>query len=283
MAQLQPVIAEKAKIPAGLESFYVEKDGKFVLDIEGGIKTQVDFDNYAEALKKRFTDAATDFGKQQNAGLSRDDVAKIVEDGLAKFAKTSNGSGDDDGGGKGKGNGQDAETAQRLHDLERNVATLTETNTKLQGERDDAVNTSRNSTIRNALAAAATKAGATPDGVQNLVTLVEPNFELAQDGTILTKLDAKGVTPGTSPENFFANAARDAQFRMFWGKSVGAGADGGDGGSGGGGGDLTKENPWSKAGWNMTTQGKMYKDDQANAEILMKAAGSKLGDIAPVK
>lgn len=276
---LQAVIADKGAIPAGAESFYIEKDGKFILDVEGGLKTQEDFDNYAEALKKRLTDAGTDFSKQQQAGLSREDVTKIIEDSFAKFSKPNG----DDGGKGGKGNGQlDTDTAQRLHDLERNVASLTETNEKLQTERDDALSNSRGTTIRNSLSAAAQTAKASPEGIQNLVTLVEPNFEIAQDGSVVTKLDVKGVSPNTTPENFFANAAREEQYRMFWPKSVSGNADN-DGGGPGGGGDLGKANPWSKAGWNLTEQGKLYTADAANAQLLMDAAGVKLGAVAPVK
>ena len=68
---------------------------------------------------------------------------------------------------------------------------------------------------------------------------------------------------------------------MFWPKSVGAGADTGAGGAGGGG--VGKDNPWSKAGWNMTKQSTMYVADKAAAIAMMDVAGVKLGAIAPVR
>jgi hypothetical protein len=268
---LEAVLQDKTKIPAGLEAHYVEVDGTFVLDVPG-MKTQTDFDKYAEALKKRFADGAADLDKKGGGHLNRDDILAAVGDAFKKFTpggKPGNGAGGDPAGG---------DVAQRLHDLERNVASLTEDNTKLTKERDTALSTSRDTTIRNALTEAAGTAGADPSGVPNLVTLTQENFEIAQDGTVVTKLEAgQGVSPNVKPGDYFASIARDKQFRMFWPASKGAGADAGDGGAGGGAGDLGKGNPWTKAGWNMTEQGRVYTADKKEAERLMGVAGVKLG------
>lgn len=278
---LETVIQDKAKIPTGLEAHYVETDGVFVLDAKG-MKTQEDFDRYADALKKRYADAGADFAKKQGGQLSRDDIMEIVENGLKKFAG--------EGGtppGKANGSGGDAkgkeDVSARLHDLERNVASLTEANSKLQGERDAALGDARSTTIRNTLSQVAVKAGVAPEGVDNLVTLVAPNFEVAQDGNVVTKLDAgNGVSPNQAPGDFFSTLARNSSYRMFWPKSVGGGADQGAGG-GGGVGDLGAENPWTKAGWNVTKQGQLFSKNRGDAERLMKVAGVKLGDTVPVR
>ncbi len=277
---LQSVIAEKASIPQGLENFYIEKDGKFVLEVEG-MKTQADFDAYATALKARFTDSATDFSKGAGGGLNRDEIFAHID---AQFEKFSKGLSTDKSNGDGKGGDgkQDSDVAARLHDLERDVASLTDSNAKLTKERDDALGQSRDTTIRNALSEAAVKAGASPDGVANLVTLTESNFEVTQDGQVVTKLDAKSGTPNQKADDFFAAASRQKDFRMFWPASKGAGADNDGGGGGpGDGGDLGAGNPWSKAGWNMTKQGQLIKSNRAEADRLMSAAGVKLGAVAP--
>jgi hypothetical protein len=281
---LESVIADKAGIPQGLESYYIEKDGKFVLDVTG-MKTQVDFDAYAEALKKRFTDSAADLAKANGGNLSRDDIFKHVDEALKKgFEDNRAGNGGGGGGGGKDDDNQGGDVAARLHDLERNVASQTDTITKLTQERDDAIGNSKETTIRNTLSEAATKAGATPDGVGNLVTLTAQNFEVTQDGTVVTKLDAKSGTPNQSADDFFSNAARQKEFRMFWPPSKGGGADnGGAGGGGGGGGDLGAGNPWTKAGWNMTKQGQMLVGNRAEADRLMEAAGVKLGATAAIR
>jgi hypothetical protein len=276
---LEAVLSDAKKIPEGLKDHYVEAGGVFTLDVPG-MKTQADFDNYAAALKKRFTDSAADFSKKNDAGLSREDVAELIEAGLKKFAP---------GVKPGDGNGKDGDpvpgdVSARLHDLERNVASLTTDNKKLKEERDDALRKSRDTTIRNKLTQAANTAGATPEGVGNLVSLVEPNFELAQDGSVVTKLDAgQGVSPNQKPDDYFSAIARDKAFRMFWPASKGAGADGDGAGGPGAGGELGKDNPWSKAGWNLTAQGKFYTANKIEAERLMKAVGVELGAVVPVR
>ncbi len=273
MPDLLAIIEDKTAIPAGLETFYTEKDGKFILQVDG-MKSQADFDNYAEALKKRFTDAAADFSKTQGAGLSRDDVLAAIEEQFKKFQAPAkpNGEGDPPAGG---------DVSARLHDLERNAASSKETITKLTEERDAALGASRSTTIKNALNAAAQKAGATPEGISNLVTLIEPNFEVSQDGSVVTKIDVKGLSPNTGPDDFFSAAAREKQYRMFWPASKGAGADNDLGGAGGG--DLGAENPWTIKGWNLTKQGNIFQKDKAEAERLATVAGVKLGAIAGIR
>lgn len=278
MPELLAIIDDKAGIPAGLETFYTEKDGKFILQVDG-MKSTADFDNYAEALKKRFTDAAADFSKNKGADISRDDVAAMIKEGFEKFAAPApapgakpNGEGDPPAGG---------DVAARLHDLERNAASSKETITKLTEERDAALGASRSTTIKNALNSAAQKAGATPEGIGNLVTLIEPNFEVSQDGSVVTKIDVKGLSPNTAPDDFFSAAAREKQYRMFWPASKGAGADNDLGGAGGG--DLGADNPWTIKGWNMTKQGNIFRKDKAEAERLATVAGVKLGAVAGIK
>lgn len=272
---LQAIIDDKTAIPAGLESFYTEADGKFVLQVEG-MKSQTDFDNYAEALKKRFADAAADFSKSNNAGLTQNDVMAAIKEQFEKFQAA-----DPNAKPNGKGGEPGDDVSVRLHDLERNVASQTETITKLTEERDEALGASRSTTIKNALNSAAQKAGATPEGISNLVTLVETNFELTQDGQVVTKLDSKNTSPNTSPDDFFSAAAREKQYRMFWPPSKGAGADNDPGGAGGD--DLGTGNPWTIKGWNMTKQGQIFRNDKAEAERLAKAAGVKLGATAGIR
>ena len=276
---LEAVIQDKAKIPEGLAAHYVETDGVFRLDVTG-MKTQKDFDDYADALKKRLTDAGADFAKKQGASLSRDDVLEVVEGALKKFAGVK-----PKGNGAGDQAGDEGDVSARLHDLERNLASVTKELEKSNKERDEALGQSKNTTIKNELTKAANSAGATPEGVSNLVTLAEPDFELSQAGDVVTKLEARsGVSPNQKAEDYFATVARQKDFRMFWPPSVGAGADGEGGGGGpGAGGDLGKGNPWTKAGWNMTSQGKLYTANKAEAERLMKVAGVELGAVVAVR
>ena len=278
---LEASYKDKAKIPEALAAHYKEVDGVFVLDVTG-MKSQKDFDDYATALKKRLEDAGADFARKQGSGLSRDDVVEVVEAAIKKFAAPGNGKGNGADDGK---DGDKGDVSARLHDLERNLASITKELDTTKKERDDALGTSRNTTITNKLTEAANAAGATPEGVTNLVSLAQPDFELSQAGDVVTKLEARtGVSPNQKPEDYFATVSRDKAFRMFWPASKGAGADDGGGAGGpGAGGDLGKGNPFAKAGWNMTAQGKLYESNKVEAERLMKVAGVELGAVAPIR
>jgi len=57
--------------------------------------------------------------------------------------------------------------------------------------------------------------------------------------------------------------------------SQGGGAGGGAGGAGSG------SNPWGAKSWDLDAQGEMIRQDRAKAERMAKAAGSKIGALAP--
>lgn len=274
---LEAVVETLDKVPTELRPFYKEVDGRHVLDV-AGVKTQADFDNYAEALKKRYADNAADLARASNSGVTRDEIMSHIEDAMKKFAPAATA-----GGKTTNGQVEGGELAQKLHDLERNLAAVTTKLETVTKERDEALGTSRSTTINNALTQAATAAGVRPEGVQNLVALVSDNFELSADGQVVTKLEAgQGITPNQNPTDYFTSLGRAKEFRMFWPASKGAGADG-DSGAAGGSGDLGKGNPWTKGGWNVTAQGKLFRENKAEAERLMKAAGFKPGMTSPVK
>ena len=263
-------------VPAEHAALYIEKDGKAVLQL-AGIKTQADFDNYATALRARLADAAGDLKAVKNQGMSRDEITALIKD-VATAVRAPNG--DDRNGGKG---GDDGQLADRVHELERELASTQEQLTTAQTEGENAKKTATSTTIRNALATAAAKAGVRPAAVPGFVQLVEANFELASSGQVVTKLEGvtvPGVTPNTAPEPFMAAIQRASDFSHFWPDSKGSGASGGGGGGGGKGG---ADNPFTNEGWNMTLQGNLIRSDRPEAERLAKAAGTSIGGGKPPK
>ena len=266
------------QVPAEAAALYVEQNGKAVLNLNG-IKTQADFDNYATALKARLADAAGDLKAVKNQGMSRDEITALIKE----VATTMKPPGRDDG--KGGGNGaDDPALAMRVHDLERELAETKEKLTTAETIGAKAKQTATTTTIRNALAGAATKAGVLPTAVDGLVQLIAENFELASNGSVVTKLEGQtvqGVTPNTGPEPFMVAIQRASDFSHFWPASKGGGAGGG--GGGGGGGSAGADNPFTRDGWNMTAQGQMIRSDRPEAERLAKAAGTRIGGGMPKK
>jgi hypothetical protein len=263
------------KVPAEHAALYVEKDGKAVLEISG-IKTQADFDRYATALKARLADQAADLAAAQKAGLSRDDVVKLIREVATPPGTPAPGQ-EPPPGGK-----VDPANAQRVHDLERELASIKDQLGNEKQQREKAQQTATDTTIKNALTGAAAKAGVRPEAVDSFVELIRGNFEQSAEGFVVTKLEGntiQGVSPNSKPEEVLTAIKRQPNFSYFWPESKGAG--GGPGGAGGGGGGAGADNPWSKAGWNMTAQGQAIRTNRAEAEALAKAAGSFIGAAKP--
>lgn len=264
------------KVPAEHSALYVEKDGKVVLELNG-VKTQADFDNYSTALRARLADAAGDLKAVKNQGMSRDEITALIKEVATTLAPKPDG----DKGGKG---GDDSALALKVHDLERELASTKEQLTTAETEGKASKKTAINTTIKNALAGAATKAGVRPTAIDGLVQLIVDSFELSAEGAVVTKLEGQtvqGVTPNTAPESFMTAIQRASDFSHFWPDSKGGGAGGG--GKGGGGGGAGSDNPFSRDGWNLTTQGALIRSDRAEADRLAKAAGTTIGGGKPLK
>lgn len=263
-------------VPSEHAALYIEKDGKHVLQLTG-IKTQTDFDNYATALRARLADAAGDLKSVKNNGMTRDEIMSAIKDAATAMAN---------GDGRKPGDkGQDDPTlTARVHDLERELASTQEKLTTSEDAEKGARKKATDTTIRNALAGAATKAGVLPHAVAGLVELIAAHFETSQAGAIVTKLEGQavqGVTPNTAPDPFMAAIQRSADFSHFWPASAGGGAN--NGGGGGGGGGTGGDNPFSRDGWNLTQQGTLVRTDRPEADRLAKAAGTTVGGGRPRK
>lgn len=262
-------------VPAEFAALYVEQDGKAVLKLDG-IKTQSDFDNYATALRARLADAAGDLKGVKTHGMTREEITAAIKEAATALA-AANGKKPDNGG------GDDNALTLRVHDLERELASTIEKLTVSETASAKAKKDVTNTTISNALSAAAVKSGVLPTAVGGLVQLVADKFETAQDGTVVTKLEGvgvDGVTPNTAPEGFMAAIQRAADFSHFWPNSQGGGANNGGGGGGGGTG---ADNPFSRDGWNLTTQGALVRSDRPEAERMAKLAGTTIGGGKPPK
>lgn len=273
MSILKTTYDSKDDIPNGYEGLYSERDGKFELSEVEGVKTQGDFDRFETAMKKRLTDATDALKQARDSGLTRDGVRSLFEDVAQKFFGDGKGSNGGDGG---NGGGDDS----RLHDLERRVTAADEQIKTLTKERDEYRNQSNATTLDTQLTRGALAAGVEQNAVAMLTQISMRDFELNADGKAVVKLEpsVSGVTPDSSPEEYFKNLSQQDEFRRFWPASKGGGADGS---GGGGGGNLGADNPFSKAGWNKTKQGIMYRDEPEKAKRLMEAAGVNIGSTKP--
>jgi hypothetical protein len=239
-------LQSSSEIPAGLVNLYVERDGAFVLDVEGvAAKSVVDeFRNNNIALKQQLADvqkrfegidpdvarAALDAKRKLDEGelLKRGDVDTILQPRLAPVLKRAT----------------DAETAlaaanARLVELQVNQAAL----------------------------AAAGKRGLRPTAAPDLAQRARQVFKLVEGKVVGFEADGQtpkvgkdGVTP-LSIDAWVDGLVTDAP-HLFETNSGGGAVGSSAGGVGG------VKNPWAKATWNLTDQMTITRTDPKRAEQL---------------
>jgi hypothetical protein len=135
---------------------------------------------------------------------------------------------------------------------------------------NDQVAALRQGIIRTALRAAAKEAGVRPEAMDDVFARGEKIFEVSPDGFAATKANC-GVSPGVDAASWLTEMRpRCGHWFSANEKEIAPAA-----------------NPWLKANWNLTEQGKVIRADEKHktnvAERLAAAAGVKVGATRPVR
>lgn len=264
---LKAIVDSIDDLPEDVKKEYVEKNGKFELQVEG-MKTQADIDRLQGALTKERNDHKV---VRERLGLLGD---RKIEDVLSQLDRIPE---------------LEAAAAGKLDEKQLDQLVEGRIRTKLApiererdtlrgqlGEKDKLIEgytvKERTRAIHDAVRAAAATSKVLPEALEDALMLAERVFEVNEDGKVTTK-DNVGVTPGVEPSVWFT----DLQTKRphWWGPSQGGGAGGNRNGGGNGG------NPWTADGWNMTEQGRILKENRSRAEQLAKAAGTTIGGPRP--
>lgn len=264
---LKAIIDSIDDLPEDIKKEYVEKNGKFELQVEG-MKTQADVERLQGALTKERNDHKS---VRERLGLLGD---RKIEDVLSQLDRISE---------------LEAAAAGKLDEKQLDQLVEGRIRTKLApiererdslrgqlGEKDKVIEgfalKERTRAIHDGVRAAAVTAKLLPEALEDALILAERVFEVNEDGKVTTR-DNVGVTPGVEPTVWFT----DLQVKRphWWGPSQGGGAGGNRNGAGGG------SNPWTYEGWNMTEQGRVLTENRARAEQLAKAAGTTIGGQRP--
>jgi hypothetical protein len=254
-------------LPEEVASEYVEKDGKFHIQVEG-MKTPDDFNKVQTSLNAARTEANT---LKQRLGMLGDRKVEDVLEQLNRIPEleaAAEGKLDDD-----KINGiVENRIKTKIAPLERERDTLKSQLT----EKDGIIQTfEQKETVRKIhrqVREAAKASGMREEAIDDALLLSDRTLELV-DGVAVVKADT-GYNQGLAPKDWLAEL--QSKRPHWWPESEGGGA----GGNRGGGGSLTK-NPWSADNWNMTEQGKIYNENPTRAEQLAKAAGTTIGGAKP--
>lgn len=248
----------KDEIPAEQQALYVERDGAFVLDVDGAVdKAKLDefrannitLSNQLAEHKKRFE------------GIDPDEVRKLAEEK------------------------QRLEEAQQLKggEVEKVVENRLKT-AKTEWDKQLAAATSRGDALNARLTAiqidqgviaSATKRGLRPTAMPDITARARMVFRLVDGSPRAYEADGQtvrvgkdGIAPMTLDE-WVDQQVADAP-HLFESNAGGGAAGNGSGGAGGG--NRSVKNPFRKETWNLTEQMKLQKTDPQLAARLKAAA-----------
>ena len=263
-------------IPEAFRELFTEREGKWELTGIAGMKTQADVDRVQTALEKErgeHKETKTKLKTFEHINLEQfdKDQTEIVE----LRAKVEAGAGD--GFDEAKFNEAvdklaTSRVATETAPLRRELDQMTERATGLETENGDFRQEKTNRIVTDAVRSAATGIKVIDTAVDDVLMLGERVFQVAEDGTVLTK-EGVGVTPGIAPDIWLSEM--QAKKPHWWPASTGGGANGSGQGSG------FSSNPFSSEHWNLTEQGKAMREDPTKADQMAKAAGTKVGGLRP--
>lgn len=250
----------EADIPEALRTYYKKAgDGKWYLECEGAVaKSRLDeFRTNNTTLQTKITELEVKFKDIDPTEYTR---LKTIETDLE--------------------NGKLSDKTKDV--LEKRTAEMKKAHDaevlKLAGERDGARKELEGLKIGDSAVAKAVTLGMQPGAKDDLVTRVRAQFKLNDKGEVRAYnaqgAEIYGATGAPMTIDEYVEGLTKNAPHLFK-PSDGTGASGGDGNRGGGGGDK-KVNPWKKETWNMTAQGKLYKDNKPEAIRLAKEAGVEL-------
>lgn len=262
----------REEIPAGYEDLYTEKNGEWEFTGVEGLKTQADVTRVQEALTKER--AAHKSTKEAFKALDGLDVAEVVAqlDRIPELeAQVAAGGGADPA----KIDALvETRIKARVAPLERERDTLKGQVVELGGKVEQFETQSKTRSVHDAVRAEATKLGIIPSALDDALMLAERALGVSEDGAIVVNAGA-GFTEGLDVGTWLTEVREKRAH--WWPASEGGGAGGGNATNGGG------VNPFTNAGWNMTEQGRIYKENPAKAENMAKSAGTTVGGQRPAK
>lgn len=248
----------KDEIPAEHLPLYAERDGAWVLDVDGAVEkskldefrnTNVSLIKERDDLKKRYEGIDPDAVKaladekrqlEEAQQLKAGEVEKVVENRI-KGVKA---------------------------DMEKQIATLS-------GERDSLTARLTSIQIDQGVLTVATKRGLRPTAIPDITSRARSIFKLVNGVPTAFEPDGKtlrygkdGLTPMTLEE--WVDAQVSEAPHLFESNAGGGAAGNGSGGVGGG--KAPVKNPFREESWNLTEQMKLQKSDPKLAERLKASA-----------
>jgi len=229
-----PLVVDKAgleKVPEAQRTLYVEKDGKYRLDVDGvedtsGLKSALEKEREArkneekarKEFEKRFEGIDPDKTRQLMAQFEDADEANLIKEGKAGIDKII-----------------EKRTAKLRQEFEKK---LEEASAGREGALEVA-GTFMDKVLENQVRAAATKAGLHPSAVDDAIIRAMGIFSIDDDGNAVQLDDEENIILGKDGKTPFSleewmGGMRESAPHWFPASSSGGGAHGGKGGGAGG-------------------------------------------------
>lgn len=254
------------QIPPEYAALYVERNGRWEIDIEG-VKPQAAFD-----AAKRALDAERERARQIEAQwkgwvpLAKHDPAHIqsIIDRLPEYEALQR-------------QGIDANTrAEELANariqsatlpIERQRDALAEQLSAANARLEQLADAERRRTIDDAIRAAATKAGVDQDSMEDAILYGRSVLEVAADGVVQVRDGSPGLTAGLDAERMMLTVRDNGMRPRWWADNVSGGLRGSKPGAAPSG-----VNPYDAATLNITEQARIERENPALAERMRRSA-----------
>lgn len=269
---LKTVVDSLDGIEEQYRGLYEEKDGKYILQIEGvdshpsvvalknghmnSKRERDEAKRQLAELKKKLEAVPEDFDADEWHRLRSEeearrsdpdnkDVRKQIEAATAAVKSQ-----------------YEARLAKAKKDAEAALA-------EIKAEKESLEADLRGALVDDGLTKALVKVGVKPTLLRAAKRMFDADVEVViEDGKRVARM--KSDLGGDSIEDFIANWSRSDEAKDFIAPPTGADERGARGGRG-----MGADNPFSKSAWNKTVQGELLKTNRAKAEQLAKSAGFK--------
>lgn len=258
-----------------IAGLYTQRGDKFELSVEipgvDGVKSYTDFTRLNEALRKERQDHKAIKDRFAPLGDRKVEDILTVFDRLPELEAAASNNKIDDAKIESLVAGRlTAKLAPVERELQTTREALAQRDTLVQQYEQREVQR----TIGDSVRTATSKLKVVDSAVEDVTLLAERIFKIDENGNVVAK-DNVGCTPGISPEVWLNEM--QTKRPHWWGPSMGGGA----GGSGGRPGGNFTTNPWSADGWNLTEQGRIYRENPSKADQMAKSAGTTIGGQRP--
>ncbi|MCP5006172.1 MAG: hypothetical protein GY941_19860 [Planctomycetes bacterium] len=270
---LEETYASRSEIPAGFAHLYKDvDDGTVILMGSREIKSATDVEKVQTALRnERKEHKATKVALGKFDGLEPDEVNEKLDEYDALKLQVEQGTDETKIEAL-----VESRVKAKTAPLERMIKTLTEENATASTSLGEYKTRENNRTIVEAVREVALKEKLNNGGMADAEFMAPHIFEIPEGGgEPVTKAGVHGITEGVTADVWLSE---QLESRPNWmAESVLAGSKGGKGGT------FNNNNPFSKANWNMTEQGRALVADRAKAEKMAAAAGTTIGGPMPEK